>query len=413
MTMFVPVAALLLIAALLFVLPVLLRAPGPAAAAARHSNALNLEILRDQLRELDADLANGTTDQDGYDAARRELEMRVASDVLAAAPLPAQAADSPVVALLIGLCVPAVALSLYFFLGNPNGLDAARVQAGSDLSANITPEQIAKMVAGLEQRLKNNPADAQGWEMLARSYHVQGRFRDSAQAYAQLVTLIPGNADLLADYADVLGMAQNRSLQGEPENIIARALRADPDNIKALALAGSAAFDRQDYQDAIARWKKILARVDPQSDVARAIANSISQAQTLSGRAPAAGPAAPSAAADSGSVLEGQVELDTRLQNLVGGDATVFVYARAAQGPLFPLAVLKRRVRDLPLHFRLDDSMGVMPNVKMSDFAALVVGARISVTGNATPQPGDLEGLSAPVSGAARGLKIVINTRRR
>ena len=418
MTMFLLVAALLLIAALLFVMPALLSAPNTAKTVVR--NELNLDVLRDQLRELDTDFANGIIDQESYDNARKELEKRVATDVLADDAAPRATSAKPAIAVAIGLVVPIVAISLYFYMGNPSGLDPAQAKANAGQSAEITQEQIIAMVATLEQKLKANPNDVQGWEMLARSYHIQGRYRESAGAYEQLIKLVPDNAEILADYADVLGMAQNKSLQGEPEKIIARALQIDPKNVKALALAGSAAFDERDYQNAVMLWKKILDEVDPQSDMGRSIASSIAEAQAMVGgvTAPAIGAtpaAAPTQAASApqilGKAVEGDVSIDPSFKNQVDGETTVFIFARAEQGPRFPLAVLKKQVKDLPLHFKLDDSMGMMPNVKLSDFSSVVVGARVSSTGSATPQAGDLEGIGNPVAPGATGLKIVINTR--
>jgi len=416
MTLFMLVAVFMLIAALMFVMPVLLRT-SVRTIQAEANNEVNLTVLRDQLRELDVDLGNGLIDQAGYAVARAELEKRVASDVHSEAVLSVEP-NRKRSAVLIGLTIPAVAIALYYLLGAPNSLDPA-TDRPPEQSAAVTPQQIDSMVAALEQKLKSNPDDVQGLEMLARSYHTQGRFRESAETYAHLVKLVPGNADLLADYADSLGMAQNKSLQGEPEKLIDLALQADPRNVKALALSGSAAFDRRDFVKAIEQWKKILTLVDPQSETAKSIAGVINEAQGLvSGAtvnpqptASAEPSPAPASSAASGAALEGQVRLDASVVKNVDPEATVFIFARAEQGPRFPLAVLRKQVKDLPVRFRLDDSMGMMPNVKLSDFPKVVVGARISTSGSATPAPGDWEGLSAPVAPGATGLSVVINAR--
>ena len=173
---------------------------------------------------------------------------------------------------------------MYFFLGNPQGLKTQSVSVNDKPAQDVVPPQIAAMVSQLEQRLKTNPDDADGWAMLARSYHTLGRYKDAANAYAQLVQLVPDDANLLADYADTLAMANNKSLLGEPEKIITRALEVEPANIKALTLAGSAAFDRQDYATAVLQWKKILSLVDEDSDIARFTINNIEEAQGLSGQ---------------------------------------------------------------------------------------------------------------------------------
>jgi cytochrome c-type biogenesis protein CcmH len=425
------VAVLLMAGALLFILTPLLRKEEVA-----HPHALrdevNLMVLRDQLHELDADRAAGTIDAAAYESARRELERRVTEDVQPGTTLSKNLPRKNAVGLLVGVSLPVVAVSLYFLLGNPGGLDPAKTAAApKDAAHEVTEEQIQAMVTGLAQRLKDSPDDVQGWSMLARSYNALGRFGEAADAYARLVKLVPGNADMLADYADTLAMSLNKSLQGEPEKLIARALQADPKNIKALALSGSAAYERRDYPVAITQWKKILALVPADSDIARSTGDSISEAQTLAAGKPATAPApvaaapapanpapatAPAqAAAPTAAAAEvaGTVELDAALRAQVADTDTVFIFARAAQGPRFPLAVLRKQVKDLPTAFVLDDSMSMVPDAKLSSFPMVVVGARVSKSGSATPTAGDLEGLTEPVRPGARNLKIRISTQRK
>lgn len=419
------VAVLLMVGALLFILTPLLRKEEVA-----HPHALrdevNLMVLRDQLHELDADRAAGTIDAAAYESARQELERRVAEDVQPGTALAKSVPRKNAVGLLVGVSLPVVAVSLYFLLGSPGGLDPAQTAAPKEAAAHeVTEEQIQAMITGLAQRLKDSPDDVQGWSMLARSYNALGRFGEAADAYARLVKLVPGNADMLADYADTLAMSLNKSLQGEPEKLIARALEADPKNIKALALSGSAAFERRDYQAAITRWKKILAIVPADSDLARSTNDSIGEAQTLAAGKPAVAPTpvaaapsptkptAPSAPVAAAAEVGGTVELDAALRKQVADTDTVFIFARAAQGPKFPLAVLRKQVKDLPTAFVLDDSMSMMPDAKLSSFPMVVVGARVSKSGSATPTPGDLEGLTEPVSPGAKNLKIRINTQRK
>jgi len=197
-----------------------------------------------------------------------------------------------IIAVLICLALPAAAFALYFFLGNPQGFKTQPDSRNDNLAQIGVSPQIADMVSRLEQRLKLNPNDAGGWAMLARSYHTLGRYKDAADAYARLVQLVPDDAELLADYADALAMAQNKSLLGEPEKIVARALEVDPGNIKALTLSGSAAFDQQDYQTAVSQWKKILPLVDQDSEIARFTINNIDEAEAMSGQSNLSGTSA-------------------------------------------------------------------------------------------------------------------------
>lgn len=334
------------------------------------------------------------------------------------APLAGAAFDKRGSAGALALAVPTIAVSLYLLLGAPAGLDPALVKP-QDPAHALTEEQIAGMVGGLAERLKGKPEDIEGWSMLARSYNALGRFAESSDAYARLVKLVPDDADLLADYADTLAMARNKSLQGEPEQLVARALAIDPKQVKALALSGSAAFERRDYRAAIAQWRKLMLVVPADSDMARSTASGISEAQGLAGdppdvAAPVAAAAAPVAAgaapvaAANGAQVAGSVELDPSLRAKVAATDTVFIFARAVNGPRFPLAALRKQVKDLPLRFVLDDSMSMMPDVKLSGFPMVVVGARISKNGSATPAAGDFEGLTAAVRPGTAGLKIVI-----
>lgn len=425
MTVFLIVAALLLAVALFFVLPTLLRQ-----AAVVNPHALraevNLTVLRDQMRELDADLAAGTISATAHASARQELERRVAEDVQpGVVSVDATATGKRWTAALVGLGVPLVTISLYLLLGSPAGLDPAQTAAPKEQAHQITEEQILGMVAALAQRLEKEPNNTEGWIMLARSYNAIGRFAEAADAYGRLVKLVPGDASLLADYADTLAMSLNKSLLGEPQKLIARALEVDPKNIKALALSGSAAFEQRDYQAAITQWRKILALVPPESDIARSTTASIGEAQGMAGQpasaqAPLAAavaatttpPATPVAAVAGGAEVGGTVEIDAALRTKVADTDTVFIFARAAQGPRFPLAVLRKQVKDLPTSFVLDDSMSMVAEAKLSGFPMVVVGARISKSGSATPSAGDLEGVTEPVRPGTKGLKIRINSQR-
>ncbi len=418
MIVFLIVGAILICAALWFILPTLLRQD---LSDDQHvlRDAINLSVLRDQMRELDADLAAGTIKGDSYESAKQELEKRVLDDIRPNAPKASVAMRKPWSGVLIGLSIPAIAISLYFMLGTPAGLDPARLVASKDQANQenqVTEQQIITMVAGLAQRLKNEPENVEGWIMLARSYGALGRYKEAVEAYEHLIKLAPENAGILADYADTLAMTLGKSLQGEPEKLIQRALTADPKNVKALFLAGSATYDRQDYATAVAYWKKVLLLVPSESDMARATISSINDAQSRAGdgaTAPAlsvvpAATVAPAPAAQA-SEVEGRVELDPALRSKVSDTDTVFVFAKAVEGPKFPLAVLRKQVKDLPLSFTLDDSMSMMPNAKLSNFPMVIVGARISKSGNAIAGAGDFEGATEAVRPGSQHLVISIN----
>lgn len=409
MTTFLIIAVLLIAIALLFIVPTLL-GRGKREASSSRSEA-NLSIYRDQLRELDADLAAGTLSQEQYQEARNEIEGRLLEDSSASEE---EATPSGGRWMLIAavVTVPVLTISLYWLLGKPEGLKPHLQTAEVGQPQGATQAQIEAMVSGLEQKLKTQPNDAKGWAMLGNSYGVLGRFNASAAAYGRAAALAPDNAQLLADYADVLAMAQGKNFQGEPEAIIQQALKADPANIKALALAGSAAFQRKDYNAAINYWQNLVKLLPADSDFMRSVSGSIAQAQKLAGQSPAGAQTAntQNQPAAGNATVSGTVNLDPALRAHVADTDTVFVFARDAavlHGP--PLATLRKTVKDLPLTFTLDDSMAIMPNMKLSSASRVVVGARISKTGNATTRPGDMEGLSQPVKIGESGIAIRID----
>ena len=404
MTVFWAIALLLAAVAVAFVLPPLLgrRRAGPGAA----NDATNVAVYRDQLRELDVDLAAGTLAREQYDDARREIEARLLDDVRDSGTGARVTRPGRLAAIAAGIAIPLLSILLYFAVGNPAALSP---DSGSH---GVSREQIEDMVGRLAARMKENPEDATGWVMLGRSYYVLERFPEAATAYANAVKRSTPDAQILADYADALAMAQDRRLDGEPERLIAMALKIDPQNVKALWLAGTAAFEKKDFNGAIAHWHKILDIVPPDSDVAVAIRDGIADAQQLGGTVKKP-PAAARAAAPATGKVSGTVRLAPALAARVAPADTVFVFARAVDGPRVPLAVTRKLVRELPASFTLDDTMAMAPGMKLSDHAQVVVGARISKSGQPTPQPGDYEGLSMPVKVGDTGVVVLISNEIR
>jgi cytochrome c-type biogenesis protein CcmH len=363
-----------------------------ARAGAPSHKAANLAVYRDQLRELAADRDAGTLAREDYERARAELEARLLRDVDQAEAQPVRPAGR-LALWTVAATVPALALVLYFLVGNPAAVDrAAALQASA--------AQVEAMVERLAARLRENPEDVDGWKMLGRSYAVMGRYGEAADAYARAAMRAPRDADLLADFADVLAMARGQSLQGEPEKLVLRALELDPANLKALALAGTAAFERKDYAGAAAQWERMLSHVQADSEDARSIRQNVAEARAL----------ANDKKADAVGGVEGTVTLSEKLKDKAAPEDTVFVFARAAEGPPMPLAVTRVRVRDLPYRFRLDDSMAMTPAMKLSSFPKVVVAARISKSGAASAQPGDLQGTSPPVANTAAAVSVVIDS---
>ncbi len=406
MVTFVSLATLLVVVVGLLILrPLLARSSG--AAEATSGGALNLAILREEGALLDGELRAGNLDDESYRNAREELERRALEDVKPDAAQLAAAARRPRMAVILGVGFPAAVLALYVLLGAPQAFHGETGKAPGDGGHALGPEQIVAMVERLSEKLQTNPNDGEGWLMLARSYSVLGRYPESAAAYGRAVSLLPPNAQTLADFADTVAMAQGRRLQGEPEKIVRRALEVDPRNIKGLALLGTILFEQGNYRGAIGEWNKVLALVPPESNVARGMQGSIRDAENrlAAGAGQGAQVSAPTATA-----VRGRVSLDPRLADRVSPGDTVFVYARAAAGPKMPLAILRRTVADLPFEFTLDDSQAMSPNLRLSQFPQVVVSARISRSGDAAPRPGDWQAGVAAAKPGEGDVKLVVDT---
>ena len=430
-------AALLLAMALALVLPALLKSKSTVDKTADGAAQANLSVLRSQLTLLDADFAAGNLNADQLALAKSEIERRALEEESApeSALVLASPARSKRTAWALGLAIPLVALGIYGFLGNMLALDPANLQAKTD--AEPTPAEIEAMVSGFAARLEavpaNQSADPKAWEMLARSYAAMQKFPEANKAYKRAVELNPGNAQIMADHADVLAMLQGQSMVGEPTKLFERALVIDPNNLKALALAGSAAFEKKDFAKAVAFWSKAQGIAPPGSDFAKGLASSVAEAQAASGAPSSAAPPGPSATAAAPSAapavavvaaksaptptaapanIQGVVSLSTTLKGKVAPEDTVFIFARAApapNSPRMPLAILKRKVSELPITFTLDDSTAMADELKLSKFELVVVGARVSKSGNALPQSGDLIGQSAPVKAGGGKLMLTID----
>jgi cytochrome c-type biogenesis protein CcmH len=421
MTVFWLMAALMIALVLAFLLPPLLRSHAGAASPVSRA-ASNLAVFRDQLAELDADLAAGTIGREQWEVARADLQRGLLQDVAGpAAGAPAAVRRSWIAVSTVAVAVPLLSVMIYLSVGNLNGLEPAKQQASAQGAPHeLTREQMEIMLTRLAQRMEANPNDGGGWVMLARSYSTIGRWPEAAAAYAKAEALFPQDAQLLADYADTLAMAQGQSLLGKPEALVQRALKADANNLKALALAGTVAFEKGDYAKAIEYWQRMLPQLPPDSEMGNSVRASIQEAQSKLGGAPKSvvalaqdkqGSAAKPPAAAAGtkaSSLTGTVKLAPALAARAGPEDAVFVLARPAQGSRMPLAAVRIKVKDLPMTFSFDDSMAMDPSAKLSNFASVVVAARVSKSGNVVPQRGDLEGVSKPVRPGTAGLVIEI-----
>ena len=399
MIIFIALSALMTLGAAFFIARPLLRGLRTQQTTAPAQAAANVAIYTDQQTELEADLRNGVLSQAQFELAQHELERRLLQDV-SATESPASAPLARWPGLITIMMVPLLAIGLYLAIGNSKALDPAALTPPANDSLTQL-QQMQGMLPKLEQRLQAQPNDPVGWDMLGKAYMALERYPEAAKAYAKLAELQPNEAQVFADYADAQAMAQGQTLVGKPAELIARALKLDPANGKALYLAGFAAQESGKPNVAMAHWGTLLAQLPPESEGAVTLRQNLAELKLQLGEQ----------AVQAGSDVSGQVRLSANLKDQPALEDTLFIFARAVKGPKMPLAMLRVQVKDLPVNFKLDDSMAMSPQMKLSDFAEVVIVARVTKSGAAVPQAGDLEGVSAPVKLGSKNVAVEISKK--
>ncbi|HWS28018.1 MAG TPA: c-type cytochrome biogenesis protein CcmI [Xanthomonadales bacterium] len=425
-------AALPVLVALVFVAWPLLRQPRAGAVATQTA------LLREQLDALKSAFAADLIDEATFKS--RQQALSAAALALVEAPASAKPGISraaKLTTLVVLLVIPVATLQLYQKIGTPNaigfsgpGAGTVETSAGPAMDGNSAPD-LNKAADTLAAKLKDTPDDGAGWALLARTYRATERFIEANDAYTKARALLPEDPDLLAESAEAMGLsATPRSLSGEPEKLIARALELDPNNQNALFLKGLARAQADDPAGAEATWEQLLGLMEAGSPAQIAVVEQLNIVRERLGKAPmetqAAAPAAPMAAPASAPMAAGNkapdpnaagidvsVRVAPELADLVQPGDTLFVFARAEAGPPAPLAIQRRTAGELPITLRLDESMGMIAGMSMAQFPRVIIGARISRSGNAMPQAGDLEGLTAAMSWREAGkVEIVIGSVR-
>ncbi len=399
---------------LLMLVRPLLKASQP---AEREERRKHRSVYRQQFRELRQDFHCGAIGREPYRQARRELMRRLLeeSGTTKMTPPPRQALGRRLPVLTIAVCLPVASVLLYLLLGNPLAMTHPVPQEPQTADRpHLSATGLDVLAERLKRKLERNPGDGRGWALLARSYVELDRHAASVPAFEKAVKLISGDAQLLVDYADALGMVNGRKLDGRPAELIHKALEIDPNNTKALLLAGTIAFRQGDYAGAVEQWEAVIAGAPPGSQLADEVRASIAEARSLLGGDPTTliargetpGTAVPHA-------ISGTVSLAPTLAGKVAPTDTLFVFARSADGAPMPVAVVRASPKDLPFTFRLDDSNSVMPGRRLSEAGKVVVVARVSKTGTAMSQAGDLQGISGTVGVGSEGVNITIDTELR
>jgi cytochrome c-type biogenesis protein CcmH len=388
---------------------------------------LNASIFKDRITELEASGMSG----DALEQAKLELEKSLAQE-LDASVQPEAKPRARWIAVAVAVFIPALSLGGFWLSSADDRQMLEQAQAPGHDGQNMP--SMEEMVEALRLRMENEPDNAEGWFMLARSYAVMEKYPEAAKAYGKLVELDGRKTpDYLADYAEALALSNNENLQGEPEKLLREALALDEKHAKSLWLMGMAVLHNGQKDDAIGYWQRLLAVLEPGSEDYKsiyvsleqlgglpedAVAPTVAQAPMMpmppATQAPStlAAPSTESTDAANGPSIQVQASLSADLAENAAPEDTVFIYARAAQGPRMPLAVARKQVKDLPVTVTLDESMGMMAGMKLSSFPQVVVAARVSKSGQAITQPGDLLGESAPLAPAEQTatVKVEIST---
>lgn len=409
---------------------------------------LNLAVFRQQLEELDSDLAAGELDQQQYNASRRDLERELLYDVKGTdGDSKAGNSGGRWAAALLGVAVPAAAVSLYLYLGDSAIIPRLEAVASSQPPAahpgqgqgqgEMPPLEV--MVQRLAEKMEQNPENLEGWLMLGRTYFAISQPERALYALEKAYGLAPQQPDVLVAYAEAIAANNDKKLDGRPAELIRTALEIDPQHTSARWLEGLVSFQGGQYAQAASQWEGLLASFDPQSGEAEDLRGYIKEARSRAGlepeqaqtpapaqvaateqpvatptqSTPEAGTDRPPTQATTAQSVTVEVSLAEPLWPQADVNDSLFVYAKAVSGPPMPLAAKRVRVADLPVTVTLDDSMAMIPTMRLSAFPEVTVGARVSKSGQAMPQSGDLEGEVSPVEiGQAEAVKVVIDQVR-
>jgi len=280
----------------------------------------------------------------------------------------------------------------YDYMGDAAAASEARAHRVAASAATQEPVQ-QRDESVYRQRIAKNPRDVAAWLALAQMARTQRHFPDAKTAYDQVIALHGMNADGWADYADVLATTSGK-LSGAPAAALAKALALDAKHTKALWLQASLALEERRYKDALADWQRLRGVIDDTSPDARIVDANIKEAELLAGESASMAKTIVGVQSNAPAVIRGSVEIDPSLRARITQDMTLFIYAKAIDKPGPPLAVLRTRPSNWPLKFQLDDSLAMMPDRQLSGFDKVIVEARLSKSGQAMPQPGDLQALS-------------------
>jgi cytochrome c-type biogenesis protein CcmH len=391
---FIPAFLLLVLVLLLLLRPFLF----PAKVQATSRRQMNAAIYREELDKLEVERNTGLITEADYEIAHAEMRQRLFQDTTEEDDLATLGSTKKTA---IGICVFIVVISsgLYFSFG-----DVYRV-AQKNSETPMNQEGVEKMVTEFAAKMEKDPSNLQGWVMLARSYRILGRNQDAVKAYERAGSFVDSDPQLLADYADTLAANANGNFAGKPLSLINQALKLDPNNLMALWLSGTAAFNANNYRSAVQTWEKLALQLPPNSGELKLIEGSIAEARSKGGLAPKA------TIISSAKEISGQIELAGDMKSKVKQGDTVMVIARQV-GERMPVAVLKIPVAQFPMSFVLNDTLAMNPSAPLSKLTEVSIEVRISKTGMAKPETGDLISVAKTIKVGAENVRLLVDQER-
>ena len=360
----------------------------------------NAKVYRDQILDLDREHDSGHISDQEWQQSRDELSLRLLEDT-SAVDDPAAKTEKPAIwtAVVLAVALPLGSMGMYMWVGQPEALNPLALKTPDQ----VDPKDLTKMAQTLAEKLKDKPDNLQGWVMLGRTYRTLENFDAALRAYDSALKL-SADDDLKLERIEVIAMQRQGQFEGEPWNVIREVLQRDPQHFGALLTAGSASYAEGKFADALKYWEQARKPLDANNPDLQGLESAIATVRERLGMPPAK--ATP--AATSGLNVTGQVNLSASLKSKASPNDVVFIYATPANGDRMPLAIFKTTVSQLPFNFTLDDSTAMAPDRKLSAAGEVMVKVRVTKSGNAMPQSGDLSGSLGPVKVGAKGLKLEI-----
>lgn len=395
-------ALIMILIAFAFILPPLWRNYTiNAVASSNEQERPNILIARQRLAELKQQKQAGVLNEADYREQFRELEQTLNADLSAASHLHPLKSQGRWIVYIAAILIPALTAGLYWRLGSFSLLTREGASTVAQPAAMPSAGDVDKMIDTLAARLQADPEDAQGWLLLGRSYKYREQYDKAVSAFANAYRLLGDQPEVMLLYAEALAYADNKNLAGKPAELIIKALSIEPNNINALWLGGLVRMQQNDIRGGLKLWRKLSDLLPPESEAQQQLQSVMTKMEVPEADSAPVKP--PQSAGPAAARIDIQVDLAPNLRRAADPGATVFIYAQALAGPKMPLAIVHKQVSDLPVTVTLDDSLAMMPEIKLSNFDTVRLLARISKSGTAQAQPGDLIGMIERASVKAPG----------